>query len=52
MICGAGLDGSASTGALQFGGKLGTLNGIIGVALLATPFSTDGSGFAQGGSPY
>jgi hypothetical protein len=56
-LSGLGCGGEAITPAgtavstLQVGGKLGTLNGIIGLAALSTPFATDGSGFAQGGSP-
>ena len=48
---GAILPGAGPVGALQIGGELGTLNGIVGLGILATPYAVDGSGFAQGGSP-
>ena len=45
------LPGSNPVGALQLGGEVGTLNGIFGFGILATPYAVDGSGFAQGGNP-
>jgi hypothetical protein len=45
------LPGSSPVGALQLGGEIGTLNGIISLAILCTPYAVDGSGFAQGGNP-
>lgn len=45
------LPGAGPIGALQLGGEVGTLAGIVAVAVLATPYAVDGSGFAQGGSP-
>ena len=45
------LPGAGPVGVLQLGGEIGTLNGIIGLGILSTPYAVDGSGFAQGGNP-
>ena len=45
------LPGSSPVGALQLGGEVGTLAGIVAFAILCTPYAVDGSGFAQGGNP-
>jgi hypothetical protein len=43
--------GAGPVGTLQLGGEIGTMNGIIGVGLLATPYTANGQGFLQGGGP-
>ena len=45
------LNGAGPAGALQLGGEIGTLNGIIGLGILATPYTANGGGFLQGGNP-
>jgi hypothetical protein len=48
---GVALPGSNPVGQFQIGGEIGTLNGVIGLGILSTPYAADGSGFAQGGHP-
>jgi hypothetical protein len=38
-------------GQLQLGGCAGTLNGLVMLCALSTPYAADGSGFIQGGRP-
>ena len=45
------LPGSGPVGALQIGGEIGTMNGIIGLGILTTPYTADGQGWTQGGRP-
>lgn len=45
------LNGAAPAGVLQIGGEIGTLNGIIGLGILCTPYAVNGGGFLQGGNP-
>jgi hypothetical protein len=48
---GVALPGSGPVGELQLGGEIGTLNGIIGLGILSTPYIAAGGGWAQGGAP-
>ncbi len=50
-LSGVALGSLAGSGSLQVGGILGTMNGLIGLGALATPYAADGSGFVQGGRP-
>lgn len=45
------LSGGTPVGALQVGGELGTLDGIVGLGILSTPYTAAGGGWAQGGRP-
>ncbi len=42
---------SGPAGMLQAGVEVGTLNGIIGLGILFTPYTADNQGFLQGGGP-
>lgn len=46
---GAVVSGSSPAGMLQLGGKIGTMDGIIGVAVLADVEDANGNGLLQGG---
>lgn len=51
VLGGVVLPGSSPVGALQVGGEVSTLNGLIGIGCLATPYTESGAGFLQGGAP-
>lgn len=51
VLGGVVLPGSGPAGVLQLGGQIATLNGIIGLDVLSTPYTANGEGWAQGGAP-
>jgi len=51
VLGGIVLPGSSPVGALQVGGEVSALNGIVGIGALATPYAANGGGFIQGGAP-
>ena len=46
-----GLGSLDGAGSVQVGGILGTMNDILGLGVLSTPWAADGSGYIQGGRP-